>query len=103
MAISRRSALKLLSAAGPLYAMRPSLWLECPTMTASELVFHEIDRGEVEDDAVGLMARRGQVLVELAARHRVKLAADRHDRDLAVAVRRQSEPLHTHPPGLSAP
>ena len=59
---------------------------------------HEVDGGEVEDDAVGLMARRGQVLVELAAGHRVELAADRHDRDLAVAVRRQSEPLHNHSP-----
>src|SRR5215472_8951754 len=59
---------------------------------------HEVDGGEVKDDAVGLTARRGQVLVELAAGHRVELAADRHDRDLAVTVRRQSEPLHHHSP-----
>jgi hypothetical protein len=47
---------------------------------------HEIDRGQVEDDAVGLMARGGQVLVELTAGHRVKLAADRDDHHVAVAA-----------------
>src|SRR5215470_2880538 len=59
---------------------------------------HEIDGGEVKDDAVGIMPRAGQILVELTAGHGVQLAADRHDRDRAVTVRRQSESLHAYPP-----
>src|SRR5262249_44800528 len=42
------------------------------------------------------MPRGGQILVELTAGHSVQLATDRHDRDRAVTVRRQSESLHAY-------
>src|SRR5262245_60760259 len=76
--------------------------LPVPDDDRQRACIHELDGSEVQDDAVGVTARRGQVVVELAAGNRVKLAANRDDRDPAVAVRRQSEPFHAHPP-RSAP
>src|SRR5262249_11402214 len=74
--------------------------LSVPADDRQRACVHELEGGEVRDDAVGVGAGGGRVLIDPAACARAKLAANRHDRDPAVALRRQSEPFHAHSPTL---